>query len=152
MQAFLWRHLVPAQDLKVLVYDPAYQPPGKRIVPPRPTPPVEVPPVVVDTNSTAGAMAGAAGLLYLETFGTTRYDAGFQLGLMAFTAAVLGGIGNLKGAVVGGFIIGLIQAWNDGLPHGLGQQWSQSVVFTILILLMVFKPEGLYGNPTVEKV
>jgi len=65
---------------------------------------------------------------------------------------VLGGIGNLKGAVVGGFIIGVIQAWNDGLPHGLGQQWSQSVVFTILILLMVFKPEGLYGKPTVEKV
>jgi branched-chain amino acid transport system permease protein len=104
------------------------------------------------TFALGGAMAGAAGLLYLETFGTTRYDAGFQLGLMAFTAAVLGGIGNLKGAVVGGFIIGLIQAWNDGLPHGLGQQWSQSVVFTILILLMVFKPEGLYGNPTVEKV
>ena len=60
MQAFLWRHLVPAQDLKVLVYDPAYQPPGKRVVPPRPTPPVEVPPVVGETNSTAGAMAGAA--------------------------------------------------------------------------------------------
>jgi branched-chain amino acid transport system permease protein len=104
------------------------------------------------TFALGGAMAGAAGLLYLETFGTTRYDAGFQLGLMAFTAAVLGGIGNLKGAVVGGFIIGVIQAWNDGLPNGLGQQWSQSVVFTILILLMVFKPEGLYGKPTVEKV
>ena len=60
MQAFLWRHLVPAQDLKVLVYDPAYQPPGKRVVPPRPVPPVEVCPVVVDTNSTAGALAVAA--------------------------------------------------------------------------------------------
>ena len=54
------------------------------------------------TFALGGAMAGAAGLLYLETFGTTRYDAGFQLGLIAFTAAVLGGIGNLQGAVLGG--------------------------------------------------
>jgi branched-chain amino acid transport system permease protein len=99
-----------------------------------------------------GAMAGAAGLLYLETFGTTRFDAGFQLGLIAFTAAVLGGIGNLQGAVLGGVLIGLIQGFNDGLPHGFGQRWSQSVVFTILILLMVFKPEGILGKPTVEKV
>ena len=99
-----------------------------------------------------GAMAGAAGLLYLETFGTTRYDAGFQLGLIAFTAAVLGGIGNLQGAVLGGFLIGLIQGFNDGLPYGFGQKWSQTVVFTILILLMVFKPEGILGKPTIEKV
>jgi branched-chain amino acid transport system permease protein len=99
-----------------------------------------------------GAMAGAAGLLYLETFGTTRYDAGFQLGLIAFTAAVLGGIGNLQGAVLGGVLIGLIQGFNDGLPYGFGQKWSQTVVFTILILLMVFKPEGILGKPTIEKV
>jgi branched-chain amino acid transport system permease protein len=104
------------------------------------------------TFALGGSMAGAAGLLYLETFGTTRYDAGFQLGLIAFTAAVLGGIGNLQGAVLGGFLIGLIQAFNDGLPYGFGQKWSQTVVFTILILLMVFKPEGILGKPTIEKV
>jgi branched-chain amino acid transport system permease protein len=104
------------------------------------------------TFALGGAMAGAAGLLYLETFGTTRYDAGFQLGLIAFTAAVLGGIGNLQGAVLGGVLIGLIQGFNDGLPYGFGQKWSQSVVFTILILLMVFKPEGILGKPTIEKV
>ncbi|MBI1377180.1 MAG: branched-chain amino acid ABC transporter permease [Frankiales bacterium] len=104
------------------------------------------------TFALGGAMAGAAGMLYLETFGTTRYDAGFQLGLIAFTAAVLGGIGNLQGAVLGGFLIGLIQGFNDGLPYGLGQKWSQTVVFTILILLMVFKPEGILGKPTIEKV
>ena len=104
------------------------------------------------TFDLGGSMAGAAGLLYLETFGTTRYDAGFQLGLIAFTAAVLGGIGNLQGAVLGGFLIGLIQAFNDGLPYGFGQKWSQTVVFTILILLMVFKPEGILGKPSVEKV
>lgn len=104
------------------------------------------------TFALGGAMAGAAGLLYLETFGTTRFDAGFQLGLIAFTAAVLGGIGNLQGAVLGGVLIGLIQGFNDGLPYGLGQKWSQTVVFTVLILLMVFKPEGILGKPTIEKV
>lgn len=104
------------------------------------------------TFGLGGAMAGAAGLLYLETFGTTRFDAGFQLGLIAFTAAVLGGIGNLQGAVLGGVLIGLIQGFNDGLPYGLGQKWSQTVVFSILILLMVFKSEGILGKPTIEKV
>jgi branched-chain amino acid transport system permease protein len=104
------------------------------------------------TFALGGAMAGAAGLLFLETFGTTRYDAGFQLGLIAFTAAVLGGIGNLQGAVLGGVLIGLIQGFNDGLPYGFGNKWSQTVVFTILILLMVFKPEGILGKPTIEKV
>ena len=94
------------------------------------------------TFALGGAMAGAAAIIYLQTIGTTRYDAGFQLGLIAFTAAVLGGIGNLNGAVLGGLLIGLIQGLNDGAPHGLGQRWSQTVVFTILILLMVFRPDG----------
>jgi branched-chain amino acid transport system permease protein len=102
------------------------------------------------TFALGGAMAGAAGLLYLESVGTTRYDSGFQLGLIAFTAAVLGGIGNLNGAVLGGFLIGILQGINDGM--GFGQKWSQTVVFTLLILLMVFKPEGLLGTPTTEKV
>jgi branched-chain amino acid transport system permease protein len=104
------------------------------------------------TFAIGGAMAGAAGLLFLEAVGTTRYDAGFQLGLIAFTAAVLGGIGNLSGAVLGGFLIGIIQGLNDGAPYGLGQKWSQTVVFSILILVMVFKPTGILGQQTVEKV
>ncbi|HKS44873.1 MAG TPA: branched-chain amino acid ABC transporter permease [Amycolatopsis sp.] len=99
-----------------------------------------------------GAMAGAAGVMYQQVVGTTAYNLGYQMGLIAFTSAVLGGIGNITGAVLGGVLIGLIQGFNDGLPYGLGQQWSQSVVFTILILLMVFRPEGLLGRPTTEKV
>lgn len=99
-----------------------------------------------------GALAGAAGLMYQQVVGTTAYNLGFQLGLIAFTSAVLGGIGNLSGAVLGGLLIGLIQGLNDGLTYGLGQQWSQSVVFTILILLMVFKPAGLLGKSVTEKV
>jgi branched-chain amino acid transport system permease protein len=111
---------------------------------------IDVDRTIAFTFALGGAMAGAAGLLYLESVGTTRYDLGFQLGLIAFTAAVLGGIGNLNGAVIGGFLIGIAQSINDGL--GFGQKWSQTVVFTILILLMVFKPEGLLGKPTTEKV
>ena len=104
------------------------------------------------TFALGGALAGAAGLMYQQVVGTTSYNLGYQLGLIAFTSAVLGGIGNLTGAVLGGLLIGLIQGLNDGLQIGLGQQWSQSVVFTILILLMVFKPAGLLGKQTTEKV
>ena len=111
----------------------------------------------IDVNATisftfllGGALAGAAGVLYQQTIASTRYDLGFQLGLIAFTAAVLGGIGNLTGAVLGGVLIGLIQGINDGAPYGLGQRWSQSVVFSILILLMVFRPNGLLGQSTGE--
>jgi branched-chain amino acid transport system permease protein len=111
---------------------------------------IDVDRTIAYTFAMGGALAGAAGMLYLESLGTTRYDAGFRLGLIAFTAAVLGGIGNLNGAVLGGFLIGLISSYNDGF--GLGNQWSQTAVFTILILLMVFKPEGLLGQVTTEKV
>jgi len=104
------------------------------------------------TFAIGGAMAGAAGLLYQQSIGTTSYNLGFQLGLIAFTSAVLGGIGNLWGAVVGALLIGLIQGLNDGLPIAFGQQWSQSVVFAILIIILVFKPAGLLGKATLEKV
>jgi branched-chain amino acid transport system permease protein len=104
------------------------------------------------TFALGGAMAGAAGLLYQQSIGTTSYNLGFQLGLIAFTSAVLGGIGNLWGAVVGGLLIGLIQGLNDGLPYAFGQQWSQSVVFTILIIILVFRPAGLLGKAVTEKV
>ncbi len=104
------------------------------------------------TFALGGAMAGAAAAMYMETVGVTNYAAGFQLGLIAFTAAVLGGIGNLVGAVIGGLLIGVIQAVNDGAHYGLGSSWSQTVVFSILILVMVFKPEGLLGKRTTEKV
>ena len=104
------------------------------------------------TFALGGALAGAAGLLFQQTSGVTAYNLGYQLGLIAFTAAVMGGIGNLPGAVLGATLIGLIQGWNDGLPIGLGQQWSQTVVFSILIMIMVFKPTGLLGKKVVEKV
>jgi branched-chain amino acid transport system permease protein len=113
---------------------------------------VNVDRTIAFTFALGGALAGAAGLLYFETLGDTNYSGGAQFGLIAFTGAVLGGVGNLLGAVIGGYLIGLIQAFNDGLPHGLGQEWSQSVVFAVLILLLVLRPEGILGRRTVENV
>ncbi|MFJ4170737.1 branched-chain amino acid ABC transporter permease [Paenarthrobacter sp. NPDC089714] len=104
------------------------------------------------TFALGGGLAGAAAVLYFLCQTQTYYDTGTQLGLIAFTAAVLGGIGNLTGAVVGALSIGIIQALNEGGAYGLGSNWSQSVVFLILIVLMVFKPEGIFGRPTTEKV
>jgi branched-chain amino acid transport system permease protein len=99
----------------------------------------------------AGGLAGSAGLLYALYVTNVRFDQGFQLGLLAFTAAVLGGIGNLPGAVLGAMIIGLIQAYNEGLGwHMPGSDWTQSIVFSILILILVFRPEGLLGERTPE--
>jgi branched-chain amino acid transport system permease protein len=99
----------------------------------------------------AGMLAGAGGLVYALYFKQIRYDTGFELGLIAFTAAVLGGIGNLPGAVLGALCIGFIQAFNEGLQwHAPGSDWTQSIVFAILILILVFRPEGLLGERTPE--
>ncbi len=98
----------------------------------------------------AGALAGAAGIVYLLQF-NMRYDTGFELGLIAFTAAVLGGIGNLTGAVLGALVIGFIQAFNEGLTwYTPGSDWTRTIVFGILILILVFRPEGILGERTPE--
>ena len=97
----------------------------------------------------AGALAAVAGLVYLLQF-NMRYDTGFELGLIAFTAAVLGGIGNLTGAVLGALMIGLIQAFNEGLDGTPGGDWTRSIVFGILIAVLVFRPQGILGERTPE--
>jgi branched-chain amino acid transport system permease protein len=94
-----------------------------------------------------GLLAGAAGMIYALYNGTVQFNQGFTAGLIAFTAAVMGGIGNIKGAVVGGLIIGVIQALGD--THA-GGQWTPVIVFAILILIMVFRPQGLFGEETRE--
>ena len=102
------------------------------------------------TFALAGGLAGIGAVLFLLEF-NMRYDTGFQLGLIAFTAAVLGGIGNLTGAVLGSILIGLLQAFNEGLPwYAPGPDWTRSIVFAILIAILVFRPEGLLGERTAE--
>ena len=103
------------------------------------------------TFAIAGALAGAAGVLYSLYFTEISYLQGFQLGLIAFTSAVLGGIGNLPGAVLGAILIGCIQAFNEGLNwHAPGSDWTEAIVFSILILILVFRPAGLLGEQTPE--
>jgi branched-chain amino acid transport system permease protein len=94
-----------------------------------------------------GMLAGAAGLIYALYNGTIQFNQGFTAGLIAFTAAVMGGIGNLKGAVVGGLIIGVIQAISDDYAQPV---WTNAIVFAILIMVMVFRPQGLFGEETRE--
>jgi branched-chain amino acid transport system permease protein len=96
-----------------------------------------------------GLLAGAAGLIYALYNGTIQFNQGFTAGLIAFTAAVMGGIGNLKGAVVGGLIIGIIQQTVESRLDN-GSAWAPAVVFAILVLVMVFRPQGLFGEETRE--
>ena len=99
------------------------------------------------TFALAGALAGAAGVIYALYIGTTNYTVGYRLGLFAFTAAVLGGIGNLSGAVLGGIVLGMIAAYNDGFGDA---RWTTTIIFSILILILVFRPSGLLGERTPE--
>jgi branched-chain amino acid transport system permease protein len=94
-----------------------------------------------------GLMAGAAGLIYALYQTTIWFFQGFGAGLIAFTAAVMGGIGNLRGAVLGGLIIGCIQQISD---NRIGSEWTPAIVFAYLVLIMVFRPEGLLGEETRE--
>jgi branched-chain amino acid transport system permease protein len=112
----------------------------------------------IDVNRTisftfliAGALAGAAGVLYALFITSVQFDTGFRLGLFAFTAAVLGGIGNLPGAVLGALVIGMVEQFNNGLAwKAPGTDWTTSIIFSILILILVFRPEGLLGERTPE--
>ncbi|HVS28699.1 MAG TPA: branched-chain amino acid ABC transporter permease [Solirubrobacteraceae bacterium] len=94
-----------------------------------------------------GMLAGAAGLIYALYETGIRFDQGFEAGLIAFTAAVMGGIGNLRGAVLGGLIIGCIQQVSD---NRIGGEWTPAIVFAYLVLIMVLRPQGLLGEETRE--
>jgi branched-chain amino acid transport system permease protein len=94
------------------------------------------------------ALAGAGGIIYGLYFNSVSFDLGFSAGLVAFTAAVFGGIGNIQGAALGGLIIGIIRALNERYLSG---SWSDVVIFGILILVLVVRPTGLLGMRVPEK-
>ena len=96
-----------------------------------------------------GALAGAAGLIQGLYYNIGQWWMGYQAGLRAFTAAVLGGIGNMPGAALGGLVIGFLSAWSD---QYISARWTNAIVFSILILVLVFRPQGLLGDRTPEKV
>ncbi len=109
----------------------------------------------VDINTTiavtfflGSALAGAAGVVQVLYLGTTNFQLGFQAGLKAFTSAVLGGIGNITGAALGGFLIGFIEVNSTVAGYG---RWSEAIVFGILVLVLVFRPTGLLGQQLGER-
>jgi branched-chain amino acid transport system permease protein len=117
---------------------------------------VDVNRIIAFTFFVGAGLAGAAGFIYGLKFPNTVFNIGFQLGLIAFTAAVLGGIGNIVGAMLGGLIVGLITSLisllpDTVLPHG-GNAWNNAIIFAILILILVFRPSGLLGQQVPEKV
>jgi branched-chain amino acid transport system permease protein len=95
-----------------------------------------------------GALAGAAGGIYGMYNNSAYFLQGFRNGLYAFTAAVMGGIGNLQGAFLGGMLIGLISAISDRLWD---PRWTEAVVFAILVIILIFKPTGLLGEETMQR-
>jgi branched-chain amino acid transport system permease protein len=90
-----------------------------------------------------GLMAGAAATLYMIRIGSTRQNAGFILGVKAFTAAVMGGIGNLRGALIGGLVLGVAENWGSAL---FGTNWKDVVAFVLLVLILLVRPTGILGE------
>nr|WP_240940049.1 branched-chain amino acid ABC transporter permease [Planosporangium flavigriseum] len=90
-----------------------------------------------------GILAGFAAVLYCLKVGSTTYDVGFNLGIAAFAAAVLGGIGNLRGALLGGLLLGVVENFGAGL---FGNPWRQVVSFLVLVLVLLFRPNGILGE------
>jgi branched-chain amino acid transport system permease protein len=110
---------------------------------------INVEKTIILTFFIGGALAGAAGLIQGLYYNIGTYYIGYQAGLRAFTAAVLGGIGNMPGAALGGIMIGFLSAWSD---QYISARWTNAIVFSILILVLVFRPQGLLGERTPEKV
>jgi branched-chain amino acid transport system permease protein len=90
-----------------------------------------------------GLLAGAAALLYAIRYGNTRFNVGFLLGLKAFTAAVLGGIGNLRGALLGGLLLGVVEVYAATLTTS---SWEDVAAFIVLVVVLLFRPTGLLGE------
>ncbi len=112
---------------------------------------INVPVVVGVTFFIGSALAAAAGTMAGAYYGSVWYFMGFLIGLKAFTAAVIGGIGSIPGAMLGGLILGLLEAFGTQIP-GIGSEWKDVFSFAVLILVLVFKPTGLLGQSEQERM
>ena len=99
--------------------------------------------VIVYTFLIGGLMAGAAGTLWGLFFHTTKWNIGFLPGIKAFAAAVLGGIGNLRGAMAGGVLLGLVEAYGSA---AIGAEWRDVIAFVVLVVVLMFRPTGIFGE------
>ncbi|MDE2514540.1 MAG: branched-chain amino acid ABC transporter permease [Rhodospirillales bacterium] len=109
---------------------------------------VEVDRVIITAFFLGSALAGAGGMIFGLYYNFTSFIIGFTAGLRAFTAAVLGGIGNVPGAMVGGFAIGMIEAMGGQF---IATEWTDVIIFSILVLVLVFRPSGLFGRVAPNK-
>src|SRR6267142_1552518 len=109
---------------------------------------IDVEKTIILTFFIGGALAGAAGLIQGLYYNIGMWWMGYQAGLRAFTAAVLGGIGSMPGAALGGLVIGFLSAWSD---QYISARWTNALVFAILILVLVFRPQGLLGERVPDK-
>lgn len=109
---------------------------------------IDIDRVITATFLIGGGLAGAAGIMAGLYNNTAWWFMGFRAGLFAFTSAVLGGIGNITGAMLGGFLIGIIASFSDGY---LDARWTEAWVFAILVLILLFRPTGLLGEQVGEK-
>ena len=112
---------------------------------------IDVDAIIVRTFVIGAALAGAAGILYAITFRQVNYLMGFIPGIKAFTAAVLGGIGNIPGAMVGGIFLGLFESvgpilFLDGLNVPAPYQLKDVIAFSMLVLVLLFRPSGILGE------
>lgn len=105
--------------------------------------------IVSVTFFMGGALAGVAAVIYGLYIGTIHYQMGYQNGLYAFVAAVLGGIGSIGGAVLGALVLGLVRALSD---QYIGVRWQPAILFGLLIVVMALFPTGLLGRGRREKV
>jgi branched-chain amino acid transport system permease protein len=99
--------------------------------------------VITTTFLVGGLATGAAGFFYVTVYEYTKFNIGFTMGLAAFTAAVIGGIGNIRGSFFGGIALGLAEVYVSSI---LGTQWKSVTVFIILVLILLFKPSGIFGE------
>jgi branched-chain amino acid transport system permease protein len=113
---------------------------------------IDIDRVIVFTFVLGSSLAGAAGVLFAIRV-PTQVSLGFILGLKGFTAAVIGGIGSIPGAMAGGLILGFAESYAAGYwPGSAGTRWTDLVIFSILILFMIFRPQGLFGRPDIKKI
>lgn len=99
--------------------------------------------IILVTFALGGVMAGGAAMLFTLVYDQSRFNIGFILGVKSFTAAVLGGIGNVKGALLGGFVLGLVENYGSAI---FGGQWKDVIAFVVLLVVLMFRPNGILGE------
>ncbi len=112
---------------------------------------IDVNRIIALTFFVGSALATAAGVMAGVYYGSIHFFMGFVIGLKAFTSAVIGGIGSIPGAMLGGLVLGLLEAFGTQIPF-VGSEWKDVFAFGILILLLVFKPTGILGRTEIERM